>query len=48
MKNKIITLEELEYDVYMNEKQVKDNKPRQKTMDDFFCITIVKRNENDG
>ena len=43
MKNKVITLEQLEFNVLLNEKANTNIKPKQKTIDDYFNVRINKR-----
>ena len=41
-KRNLISLEKLEYEVYKNE--VKINKPKLHTLDHYFKITIIPKN----
>ena len=43
MKKKAIKLEDLEKEVYMNERKENKQKAKQKTIDDYFNITISKK-----
>ncbi len=43
-KRNLISLERLEYEVYKNE--VETNKPKIITLDEFFKITIIPKNNN--
>ena len=43
MKNKIIKLEDLEFQVYLNELKIKEEKSKINTIDDYFNITINKK-----
>jgi hypothetical protein len=45
MKNKIVKLEDLELDVYLNELTLKETKPKQKTIDDYFNVIISKKDK---
>lgn len=45
MKNKIVKLEDLELDVFLNDLKLIEAKPKQKTIDDYFNITIKKREQ---
>ena len=43
-KRNLISLESLEYEVYKNEVEI--NKPKIKTLDEIFKISIIPRNNN--
>ena len=43
MKKKAIKLEDLERDVFIHERKAKPLKSKQKTIDEYFNITISKK-----